>query len=110
MNIATVNGVIQELQQGRLFGLLKAKREQNLAAQAGYERRVMKHGEVKFSIHPKFYHYWGQRLGYQCWDDPQFVREFLRDNPECRVKNISSKIMSGWMPGTASRFRKSYAT
>ena len=27
------------------------------------------------------YHYWGKRLGYDCWDDPAFRREFARDNP-----------------------------
>ena len=32
------------------------------------------------------WHYWGQRLGYQCWDDPEFVREFKRDNPDCVIR------------------------
>lgn len=36
------------------------------------------------------YHYWGQRLGYECWEDKQFVEEFLRDNPECRA--IQEKV------------------
>lgn len=32
------------------------------------------------------FHYWGQRLGYACWDDPEFLREFKRDNPDCVPK------------------------
>jgi hypothetical protein len=33
------------------------------------------------------YHYWGQRLGYECWRDKDFVKGFLRDNPECKVNS-----------------------
>lgn len=31
------------------------------------------------------FHFWGHKLGYDCWEDDQFVHEFLRDNPQCRV-------------------------
>lgn len=33
------------------------------------------------------WHYWGHRLGYECWEDKTFLREFLRDNPETAVNN-----------------------
>jgi hypothetical protein len=33
------------------------------------------------------YHYWGMRMGYACWRDDGFMKEFLRDNPECRVNS-----------------------
>lgn len=33
------------------------------------------------------YFYWAMREGSECWSDKGFVREFLRDNPEVRVKN-----------------------
>lgn len=26
------------------------------------------------------YHYWGLRLGYECWSDKEFVEEYKRDN------------------------------
>lgn len=39
------------------------------------------------------YHYWGQRLGYECWKDKQFLREFLRDNPELAVRNYCKKTV-----------------
>lgn len=44
------------------------------------------------------YHYWGQRLGYDCWNDPQFVREYLRDNPDSRVnpKMANASIVNPW--------------
>lgn len=44
------------------------------------------------------FHYWGQRLGYECWDDPQFIREFQRDNPEVRAK-YKARRTTLFMPG-----------
>jgi len=109
MHISLASDLMKELNEGRLFKLFQARKEQRTAAALGGERKMMKHGQVKFSIHPQFYHYWGQRLGYECWDDPQFVHEFLRDNPDCRVKNVSDRIISGWRPTENVRFRKAYA-
>lgn len=42
-------------------------------------------GQMTMRIPQESYHYWGQRLGYACWRDDNFRKEFLRDNPECRV-------------------------
>ena len=44
------------------------------------------------------FHYWGQRLGYECWDDPEFLREYLRDNPDSRVNAPLAKttILNPW--------------
>lgn len=71
-----------------------ARKQMQLAAKAGGERRLLRlpdgnGGEVKMMVHPMSYHYWGQRLGYECWSDAQFVAEYLRDNPECRVRSVS---------------------
>ncbi len=70
-------------------------REMAAAARAGGERRTFKldgdvGGEVRFMVHPVSYHYWGARLGYACWHDAAFVREYLRDNPAARVKTRSA--------------------
>jgi len=72
--------------------------KQRLAAKAGGERTIQD-GSIKFAITPEFYHYWGQRLGYACWEDKQFVEEFLRDNPECRVKSKTGRIQEGYRGG-----------
>lgn len=44
------------------------------------------------------YHYWGQRLGYDCWSDEGFVKEYLRDNPDSRVnaKMTRTSILNPW--------------
>jgi hypothetical protein len=44
-------------------------------------------GELKARIPLSSVHYWGQRLGYDCWNDETFVKEFIRDNPEVAVNN-----------------------
>jgi len=45
------------------------------------------------------YHFWGQKLGYACWNDKAFMDEFLRDNPELRVNSGGTKEISvGWTP------------
>lgn len=37
------------------------------------------------------FHFWGKKLGYDCWNDKEFMAEFLRDNPECRVNSGGTK-------------------
>lgn len=91
-----------------------------LAAKENGERRAIalsdgNTGQVQMQVHPASYHYWGQRLGYECWDDPNFVREYLRDNPECRVKTHASKIqvLNAGVPQAEEckvKFRKVWAT
>jgi hypothetical protein len=56
-------------------------------------------GQLMARIPPTAYHFWGQKLGYGCWDSDAFLSEFLRDNPECRVNSGGTKEISvGWTP------------
>jgi hypothetical protein len=89
-------GTLEVLHEHSLAQLELAKREQRLAASMGRDRKILPNGEVEFQIHAAFYHYWGQRLGYECWEDAQFVKEFLRDNEDARVVNHSNKIIMGY--------------
>lgn len=69
-------------------------------------------GEVRAQIHPTSYHYWGQRLGYDCWKDDAFMREYLRDNPYARVQNRARRL-TVTVPAAAparKRFSKTYLT
>jgi len=85
-----------------------------LAAYANSERRLLGEGEVKMQIDPYSYHYWGQRLGYECWSDPAFVEEYLRDNPEARVRSRADDLtvvvpdQGGLASLGEKRFRKVY--
>lgn len=91
------------------------------AAKAGGERRFLRAadglgGAVGMMIDPESYHYWGQRLGYKCWSDAQWCREYLRDNPEARVKSradtttilVSGGGGLGELAATNRRFSKTY--
>lgn len=115
-----LDAIYKELRDGQLIDFVKAKKEQEIAKrQDGDRYHFGDLGEVKFQIQPMFYHYWGQRLGYECWDSDEFVREFLRDNEMCRVKSHSRKIQVGHgsldkpigffrKPIMGTKFRKSY--
>ena len=59
-------------------------------------RSVEGMGELKARINPTSYHYWGKRVGYKCWDDRKFIKEYLRDNPESRVNGVSGKVQVGY--------------
>lgn len=98
--------VLDELIKGRHFQRVQAEKEQRMAAAMMGERQTLPFGEVTMQVHPTIFHYWGQRLGYACWDDEQFCREMCRDNPELRVKSRSGKIQVGYTK--APKFRKTY--
>lgn len=88
--------VVEELRTGQL---MKQVQEREAMAAVQKERGERYHkGDVRptMMIPPTSYHYWGQRLGYDCWEDEQFVREFLRDNEVCRVKTRPANTVVGW--------------
>ena len=64
-------------------------------------------GRLRMRVPADAFHYWGQRLGYECWEDEQFLREYERDNPQVKVKSIGTKMSVGYTP-TEKRFSKSY--
>jgi len=115
-----IDQLYRELKEGQYMDRVLAEKEQRTAAKMHQHRiHFGDEGEVKFQVHSKFYHYWGQRLGYECWEDEQFVREFLRDNEECRIRSHSQKIQVGhgsldksstfWRrPICGTKFRKVY--
>lgn len=91
----THDQLLAELNFRRLTREAKCLREIAAAQKTGGVRRFLRGeggGEVEMMIHPTSYHYWGQRLGYECWDDPTFRREYRRDNPVARVKSVSDRL------------------
>jgi hypothetical protein len=91
----TLEDLMRELQYRQRKKESKMRKRMALAAKAGGVRRMLKDtgdggGYQDMMIDPISYHYWGQRLGYECWDDAQFIREYKRDNPESRVKTVGS--------------------
>lgn len=88
----------KEVTQELLSGWRKAEVDAKVQAEkhARFNRRneannIEGIGRKVASIPGVAYHYWGQRLGYECWEDKQFIKEFLRDNPEVAVTNYAKK-------------------
>ena len=82
--------VEEELRYGWNMEQVKMKAEAKQDAVFGHSnaaRSLEGIGELKAKIPSAAFHYWGHRLGYECWEDKQFLREFIRDNPEVAVRN-----------------------
>ena len=62
-----------------------------VARESQNESHTTKFGQHRARIESTSYHYWGKRLGYSCWNDRKFMKEYLRDNPESRVKSGGGK-------------------
>ncbi len=80
---------------------LRMQRAQEFRRQSGtcYRRR----GEFVHTaaVDPFWYHYWGQREGYQIWSDDKEVARFTRDTPEMKIEYGDSPLFHGWRPETA---------
>jgi hypothetical protein len=59
-------------------------------------RHVEGMGEMKASIPATAYHYWGQREGYDVWQDKKFMKKYREDNPDVKVNTVSGKTQVGY--------------
>jgi hypothetical protein len=88
--------VKKEFLQGFAMNRVRAETEAKQIAQFGHSNEA-KHidgvGRLVAKIPPDSFYYWSHILGPQCWEDKQFLREFLRDNPEVAVRNYTKKTV-----------------
>jgi hypothetical protein len=88
------NRVERELINGWRMEEVKAKSTAKQSAvfrHANEANNIEGVGRLKAQIPIQAWHYWGQRLGYECWEDNSFLNEFLRDNPETAVTNYAKR-------------------
>lgn len=75
----------------------QAMRRQILAAKTQGDRRVMRDdkgsaiGEVAFQL-DQYFHVQQELRRPGCMSDPDYVRDMLRNHPECRVKSRSDRL------------------
>lgn len=117
--------VMAKLKEQRALRILQALKVMDLAAKAGRERFHVGDSEVGgyvgMMIHPEFYHAFGEKWGYDCWKDKEFINHTLKANPQCRVNSRSRNPKVGFRAALASagsglasvakggtRFSKSY--
>jgi len=100
--------LIQRVDAKDLLAKQQAEHHQRLAASEIGEHRAMDGlGRLRLSVNPVAFHYWGRRLGYECWRDKQFLREFERDNASVRVKQAGgTRLQVGY--AAEPKFRKAY--
>ena len=81
--------VLRELQALAPFHheQIRAEQREIATAEQYNDRRHLKFGRLRMRISDEAYHYWGLRLGFKCWRDKQFLREYERDNPEVRLRS-----------------------
>ena len=99
--------VERELIRGFDMQRVRAKKEAMQSAvyrNANEAHSVEGIGQLDMQIPADAFHYWGQRLGYECWDDEQFKKEFKRDNPEVAVRNYAKKTVVNGAIFTADGF------
>lgn len=112
-----IAGLKKILSDEHIFNRYKAiKNQRKVAKESGDRKAINGVGRLRMEVDDYVYHYWGNRLGYKCWKDPQFLREMERDNPEVRVKCGGTKMQVGWTSNLtvpigihSPRFRKAYA-
>jgi len=39
------------------------------------------------SVPPRLYYWWANKLGEECWQDPAFLRSFIKENPQYSTCN-----------------------
>jgi len=92
-----VSGMLDEFKTGWNRQKVVARAAQKRLGQTNQtERRSVDGlGAMKAQISADSYHYWGQRLGYDCWRDKKFMDGYLTENPQCRVKSKGTKTQVG---------------
>lgn len=103
------NQVIEELCNGINKDWVQAGIQQRRIAKQSNEidrKSIDGIGRLRMRIDPTLYHFWGAKLGYDCWRDAQFLREVERDNPEVRVKCGGTRLQVGFSGGTKRSSQK----
>lgn len=80
-------------------GAKAASKQLAIFQHANEARPIEGMGQLRCRIPLAAYHYWGNRIGYECWSDKQFLSEFERDNPEVAVRNRVKRTMVGGAKG-----------
>jgi hypothetical protein len=92
-------GVQEELLNGWRLQEVEAKKQAKQLAAFGHAneaKAIDGVGQLVARIPPAAFHYWGIRLGYECWEDKQFMSDFLKHNPEVAVRNrVKRTVVNG---------------
>lgn len=95
--------LLEEFRRGwhkeMVLGAIEAKRVG--AQNQFYHKGVDGLGQLRARIPASSFHFWGQKLGYKCWQDQTFLKEFLNTNPELKTKGGATKMSVGYGKSTS---------
>ncbi len=106
--------LIREFHRGEVFERAQGEAHQIKIGKTNHrqERRSIDGvGRLRMSVDPALFHAAGQKYGYSCWRDNQFLKDVERDEPSVKVKCGGTRIQSGYSGGgdSGKRFQKVYA-
>lgn len=90
--------VVRELTAGYEREMLGAAVLQGKIEKGNQERHrsIEGIGRLRMRVDATLFHSWGQKYGYGCWRDGQFLREIERDNPGTKVNCGGTRIQVGY--------------
>ena len=107
--------ILQEMYRAEDAGV-KARMAQIRQARIKHASDIMHHlvadgiGTPVHKTDVETYHAWAWHFrdehdqpDYSCWNDPGFIREWVRDNPDVRVKVDKRGDRVGWTPAMEGR-------
>lgn len=83
----------------KILGAIEAKKLSKSAQH--YHRGVDGLGRLRARIPASSFHYWGQRLGYDCWKNEEFLKQYLKDN-KLEVAGGKTKLSVGYGKSTTN--------
>ena len=104
------NAVIKEINTVRdAEAALAIKEQAEVAKELGEQKALDDLGRVRLQVHPTIYHHFSDKYGPECWNDTEFLRDFEKSFPECRVKSGGTRFQVGYTGNHRRRFKKTYA-
>ena len=110
-----VDGLLEEIRTGWNMEAVQAEinnRRLGTANSSGQNRNGIEGlGRLRMEVDPTSYHFWGQKLGYQCWKDKEFLRRYEQQVPQARVRGGATRLQVGYgsAPSNSVKYRKVYS-
>ncbi len=92
LNNEETKTAIDQANQTQLSAVEQSKKDRaQMAKEGGVTSGIGSDGVKEMQVEAGSFHHWGQKKGYACWNDADFVKDYLRDVPEARVKFVPKK-------------------
>jgi len=66
-------------------------------------------GQLQMRVNADSFHFWGQKLGYDCWKDKAFRKRYMEKNDYCKVNSGGTKEIHVGYAGSSSTRNVKYS-